>query len=403
MVERMYLVFFVTTLIIVSGCLWETQPATADEKIQESDDEYIKQYLEEQKTPEKKTTTSIKQTTISSTTTTLACPHECCDEVKYSVKKCSKYLVCVNNTCVEPPCPHQCCVLGLYQYKPCNEEVECIDYKCQKQQCPLGYECCSQEEYNGGKCSEGFECINHLCVGKDSDNDGLEDVVEANYGSNPNLKDTDSDGLSDFDEVRVYGTDPNIANTDGDRYIDSEDKKPLTPETAEVHISTSSDVTADTDAIDAIKRYLSYGDLPPSGDTKIFDIVSNIRYINNGTDYTNSVNHTYYVGITCINNTDIYRGPKKYNYVEPGLNLTNRSGLFEGRTLTEGNVTETNYKIKEINYAVGRVDASVRYIRRVTEGVYVSDLTNATMHAIKQYPRCQPYTEIRSVEYEHYP
>lgn len=32
--------------------------------------------------------------------------------------------------------------------------------------------------------------------------------------------DTDSDGLSDIDELQIYGTEPNIADTDGDRLDD---------------------------------------------------------------------------------------------------------------------------------------------------------------------------------------
>jgi plastocyanin len=34
------------------------------------------------------------------------------------------------------------------------------------------------------------------------------------------LTDTDSDGLSDYDEVVVYGTNPNLKDTDGDKYSD---------------------------------------------------------------------------------------------------------------------------------------------------------------------------------------
>jgi len=44
--------------------------------------------------------------------------------------------------------------------------------------------------------------------GKDTDNDGLSDYDEANiYGTSPYLEDTDSDGVSDYDEIQ-RGTDP---------------------------------------------------------------------------------------------------------------------------------------------------------------------------------------------------
>lgn len=35
--------------------------------------------------------------------------------------------------------------------------------------------------------------------------------------------DTDQDGLTDYDEVRVYHTDPSIADTDGDGFADGDE------------------------------------------------------------------------------------------------------------------------------------------------------------------------------------
>ncbi len=43
---------------------------------------------------------------------------------------------------------------------------------------------------------------------KDSDQDGLTDPEEAIYGTDPHKADTDGDGYSDYDEIRVYGTNP---------------------------------------------------------------------------------------------------------------------------------------------------------------------------------------------------
>jgi alpha-tubulin suppressor-like RCC1 family protein len=45
----------------------------------------------------------------------------------------------------------------------------------------------------------------------DSDSDGLTDIVESQFGTNPNSADTDGDGLSDSEEV-ILGTDPTKAN-----------------------------------------------------------------------------------------------------------------------------------------------------------------------------------------------
>jgi hypothetical protein len=42
--------------------------------------------------------------------------------------------------------------------------------------------------------------------GLDSDKDGLTDPEEAAYGTDPHKADTDGDGYTDYQEVRVYGT-----------------------------------------------------------------------------------------------------------------------------------------------------------------------------------------------------
>jgi hypothetical protein len=50
----------------------------------------------------------------------------------------------------------------------------------------------------------------------DSDADGLEDVLERQIGTDPGLKDTDHDGLSDYDEYCKYRTDPAKTDSDSD-------------------------------------------------------------------------------------------------------------------------------------------------------------------------------------------
>ena len=58
----------------------------------------------------------------------------------------------------------------------------------------------------------------------DSDGDGLLDGDEVKrYGSSPVLRDTDGDGLPDADESLRYGTSPSLADTDGDRLSDAEE------------------------------------------------------------------------------------------------------------------------------------------------------------------------------------
>lgn len=60
------------------------------------------------------------------------------------------------------------------------------------------------------------------CAGAvDTDSDGLTDDDEINiYFTNPNNPDTDGDGLNDGDEVNVHGTNPLLADTDSDAFND---------------------------------------------------------------------------------------------------------------------------------------------------------------------------------------
>ncbi|MEM6773753.1 MAG: thrombospondin type 3 repeat-containing protein [Pseudomonadota bacterium] len=51
---------------------------------------------------------------------------------------------------------------------------------------------------------------------RDDDNDGLDAFEEEERGTNPELADSDGDGLSDGDEVNVHGTSPLLADSDGD-------------------------------------------------------------------------------------------------------------------------------------------------------------------------------------------
>ncbi|MBI5221637.1 MAG: hypothetical protein HY979_02435 [Candidatus Magasanikbacteria bacterium] len=54
----------------------------------------------------------------------------------------------------------------------------------------------------------------------DSDLDGLSNDEEKNLGTDPNKIDTDGDGITDYDEVKIYHTNPLKADTDGDGYSD---------------------------------------------------------------------------------------------------------------------------------------------------------------------------------------
>ena len=57
----------------------------------------------------------------------------------------------------------------------------------------------------------------------DTDGDGLDDDLEDQLGTDPKSIDTDSDELSDFDEVRIYKTNPTMPDTDGDGFLDGQE------------------------------------------------------------------------------------------------------------------------------------------------------------------------------------
>lgn len=72
---------------------------------------------------------------------------------------------------------------------------------------------------------------------EDADGDGIGNLAERRLGTSPSLVDSDSDGLSDGEEVAGgadgFITDPLLADTDGDGVNDAEDGQPLDGGTTE--------------------------------------------------------------------------------------------------------------------------------------------------------------------------
>lgn len=59
----------------------------------------------------------------------------------------------------------------------------------------------------------------------DTDSDGLPNSEEDAVRTNPAVPDSDQDGLSDFDEVRIYRSDPLKTDSDDDGFADGDEVK----------------------------------------------------------------------------------------------------------------------------------------------------------------------------------
>lgn len=68
-----------------------------------------------------------------------------------------------------------------------------------------------------------FPALSTVSGGDDGDTDSLTNIEEQSTGTNPTLADTDSDTLSDGEEINTYGTDPLLADTDGEGLSDADE------------------------------------------------------------------------------------------------------------------------------------------------------------------------------------
>jgi hypothetical protein len=97
----------------------------------------------------------------------------------------------------------------------------------------------------------------------DSDNDGLSDADEDTWGTDPNVADSDLDGLDDGPEVYTYLTDPTDPDTDADGLEDGEEvhtylTDPLDSDTDGGGVSDGLEVSSGTDPLDPSDD--AYGD-----------------------------------------------------------------------------------------------------------------------------------------------
>lgn len=113
---------------------------------------------------------------------------------------------------------------------------------------------------NDGLTNEQEFAANSNPTKADSDGDGLSDGDEVKlYKSNPTKKDSDGDGLTDFDEVKTTHTNPNAADSDGDGLSDA----------VEVNASHTDPNKADTDG-DGYNDLQEYYTGTDAGDKLLF-------------------------------------------------------------------------------------------------------------------------------------
>jgi len=114
----------------------------------------------------------------------------------------------------------------------------------------------------------------------DADNDGLTNLEEYIAGTSSSSVDTDEDGVSDFDEVKVHSTNPLVADTDGDGMSDEyEIANGLNP------LLDDSTGDADEDGLTNIQEYTA-GSASNSSDTDGDGLSDYDEVITHGTNPT---------------------------------------------------------------------------------------------------------------------
>ena len=126
----------------------------------------------------------------------------------------------------------------------------------------------------------------------DSDSDGLNNVAEIQLGTNALNPDTDTDGLTDFEEAQTYATDPLAWDSDGDTLSDGDEvnlysTNPLDTDSDGDLVDDDAEVLAGTDPNNA-SSFPGDGDLTEDGTVDIRDMLLGLRYLQGSASLTPS-------------------------------------------------------------------------------------------------------------------
>jgi len=120
----------------------------------------------------------------------------------------------------------------------------------------------------------GVKFSYYLFGDTDPDNDGIPTNEEEKLGTNPFSSDSDSDGISDSDEINLYKSNPLLLDTDGDGLTDAQE------------IANSSDpnnIDSDLDGLSDYEEIMLYNSNPNSPDSDR-DGMNDITEIKNGSN-----------------------------------------------------------------------------------------------------------------------
>jgi len=157
---------------------------------------------------------------------------------------------------------------------------------------------------DGWEFQYGFDPWNATDATVDFDLDNLTNLEEFGVDTNPNLWDTDSDGVSDGDEVTLHFTDPNNPDSDFDELIDGDEliegTDPLDPDSDDDGMPDGYEVVNSLDPL-----------VNDSYDDEDLEGLLNIYEYTNGTDPND--NDTEDDGLTDFEEVVIYRTNPLWN------------------------------------------------------------------------------------------